>query len=315
MADKEQDMSVENVFITGMEKCGTTALSDWMVASGLAEDRVPGEKEPNLYANDEPHPARLRTPGLPLLDASVGYASNPAAVARMPEYDTRIVLCLRNQFERAWSSYKMKKLVSFDNEQANDYCLTYQSGDGTGRIIRDQAAWLEFVHKINKKYFPRRSHHFIERYGHEELEHIRTHDFAARIEYELAFYLSRRTLPLFSVIAASLYYFPVRNLLEKYQPSDVSVISVARLADAGDRRRFVEAVFEKDVDTPEVPFAFSSADIEIEEAKPDFNDKAFDLLRASFSYDLAQARALIAKTRFGDELLDNAALDRYLEAR
>ncbi len=181
--------------------------------------------------------------------------------------------------------------------------------------IRDQAAWVEFVHKINKKHFPRRSHHFIERYGQAELEHVRTHDFAVRIAYELAFYLSRRTLPLFSVIAASLYYYPVRNLLEKYQPADVSVISVARLADAGNRRRFVEAVFEKDVDTPAIPFAFSSAEIEIEEAKPDFDSRAFDLLRTSFSYDLAQARGLIATTRFGDELLDNAALDRHMEAR
>jgi hypothetical protein len=308
-------MSVENVFIAGMEKCGTTALSDWMVASGLAVDRVLGEKEPYLYANDAPHPVRLRTSDLPLLDSSVGYAADPGAVHRMPEYDTRIVLCLRNQFDRAWSAYKMKKLASIDNEQFDDYCRTYQSTVGTGRIIRNNAELLDFVHGINKKFYPRRSHHFIERYGNQELEHIRTHDFAARIEYELAFYLARRSFPLFSVIAASLYYFPLRNLLEKYQPEDVSVISVARLADAGDRRRFVAAVFDKDLDTPEVPFVFSSAEIDIDEPKPDFNDKAFDLLRNCFAYDLAQARALIARTRFGDQLLDNAALDRYLAAR
>jgi hypothetical protein len=308
-------MSVENVFIVGMQKCGTTALSEWMVANRLAEDRMPGEKEPHLYANDMPHPARLRTPGLPLLDASVGYAVTPAAIARMPEYDTRIVLCLRNQFDRAWSAYKMLKLVSIDNEQVNDYCLSYQSGAGTGRIIRDQAGWLEFVHGISKKYYPRRSHHFIERYGQHELEHIRTHDFAARIAYELGFYLSRRAFPLYSILAGSLYYFPLRTLLEKYQPADLSVISVAQLDDDAKRRRFVRAVFDKDIDTPAIPFAFSSANIEIEEAKPDFNDKAFDLLRTSFTYDLAHARELIARTPLGDTLLDNAALDRYLEAR
>jgi hypothetical protein len=307
-------MAVENVFIAGMEKCGTTALSEWMVACGLAEDRKPGEKEPFLYANDEPHPMQLRNTGLPLLDASAGYAQNPAAVRRMPEYDTRIVLCLRNQFERAWSSYKMWKLVSIDNEQANEYFLSYQSGIGTGRTSHDLAATLSFVLDVNKKHFPRRSHHFIERYGQQELEHIRTHDFASRIEYELGFYLSRRSFPLFSVLGASLYYFPLRNLLDKYQPSDVSVISVARLADSGNRRRFVQAVFEKDLETPEIAFVFSNADIEIDEPKPDFKDKAFDLLRASFRYDISQARELIARTRFGDELLDNAALDRHLEA-
>jgi hypothetical protein len=308
-------MAVGNIFIAGMEKCGTTALSEWMVTSGLAEDRVPGEKEPNLYANDYPHPARLRTSDLPLLDASVGYALIPAVVSRLPEHDTRLVLCLRNQFERAWSAYKMKKLFSVDSEQVRNYLQSFQSGVGTGRQTRDLEAALEFVHGTNKKYFPRRSHGFVEKYGNQELEHIRTHDFAARIAYELGFYLSRRTFPLFSVLSSSLFYYPLRNLMEKYQPSDVSVISVGLLADAGNRRRFVEGVFEKDIDTPEIPFMFSSADIEIGEAKPDFGDKAFDMLRACFSYDLAQARSLVANTRFGDSLLDNAALNRHLEPR
>lgn len=308
-------MAVKHVFIAGMEKCGTTALSEWMVTSGLAEDRVPGEKEPFLYANDDPHPVRLRTSDLPLLDASVGYAMNPAAISRMPEHDTRVVLCLRNQLERTWSAYKMKKLTSLNNEAFNDYCLSFQASADTGRRSLDSRAALEFVHGINKKHYPRRSHHFIEQYGKKELENIRAQDFTARIEYELGFYLSRRTFPLFSIIDCGLYYLPIRNLLEKYQPSDISVISVERLDDAQDRRRFVEAVFEKDVETPAVPRVFSSADIEIDEPKPDFSDKAFDMLRACFRYDLAQARGLIAKTRFGDGLLDNAALDRYLDAR
>lgn len=308
-------MTVKHVFITGMEKCGTTALSEWMVTSGLAEDRVPGEKEPFLYANDDPHPSWPRTSGLPQLDASAGYAANPAALSRMPECDTRLVLCLRNQFERAWSSYKMWKLVSLDNERANAYFLSFQSGEGTGRNPHDLKATLEFVHEVNKKHFPRRSHHFIERYGQRELEHIRSHGFAARIEYELAFYLARRSFPLFSIIAPSMYYFPVRNLLGKYQPSDIAVVSVACLDDARNRRRFVQAMFDKDLDTPAIPQVFSNAGIDIGEPRPDFNDKSFDLLRACFRYDLAQARELIAKTRFGDELLDNAALDRYLDVR
>ena len=40
----------------------------------------------------------------------------------------------------------------------------------------------------------------------------------------------------------------------------------------------------------------------------------FDTLRACLRYDLAQARGLIATTRLGDSLLDNAELDRYLAA-
>lgn len=308
-------MAINNVFITGMEKCGTTALSEWMVRSGLAEDAVPDRKEPFLYANDDPHPVRLRTSDLPLLDSSIGYASNPAAIRRMPEYDTRLVLCLRNQFERTWSAYKMKKLIYIDNDEVRNYWTPSCAGLEGRRSANAQADVVGIMHSTNMKHFPRRSHGFIEQYGNQELEHIRTHDFAARIEYELAFYLSRRSFPLFSILASSLFYFPIRNMLEKYLPSDISVISVDKLEDSALRRSFVQGVFDKDLDTPEIPFVFASADIGIDEAKPDFNDKAFDLLRACFSYDLAQARGLIAKTRFGDSLLDNESLDRYLVAR
>jgi hypothetical protein len=307
-------MVVSNIFIAGMEKCGTTALSEWMVTSGLAQDREP-EKEPYLFANNDPHPVRVHTSDLPLLDASVGYAGSPAAIARLPEYDTQIVICLRNQFERSWSSYKMKTLIGNTNQNIRDYWMSYQTAKDTGRTAKEAEARFGNVHRVNQKFYPRRSHGFIEQYGNKELEHLRSHDFASRIEYELSFYLSRRTFPLFSVIADSMFYFPLRSLLEKYLPTDVSVISVSSLDDAQARRRFVEGVFGKELDTPQIPFVFSSAEIEIGESKPDFSDKAFDMLRACFRYDLAQARGLIAKTRFGDELLNNAALDRYLDGR
>jgi hypothetical protein len=309
-------MLVENIFIAGMEKCGTTALSEWMVTSGLAEDRVPGIKEPYLYLNDAPHPPRVRTSDLPLLDASVGYAGSAAAIARMPEYNTHIVMCLRNQFERTWSSYKMKKLIVGEpTEETIRYRLSYQSNAETGRAPLVEEDLNKEKFSVTKKLFPRKNHHIVERYMRHEREHLRTHDFAARIEYELAFYFARRTLPFMSVLGASQYYMPMRNLLERYQPADVAVVTLERLADAANRRRFVKGVFGKDVETPEVPFVFSSAEVSFAEAKPDFNDKSFDLLRAFFRYDLSQARELIAKTRFGDSLLDNAALDRYLETR
>ena len=309
-------MAVRNIFIAGMEKCGTTALAEWMVTNGLAEDRVAGIKEPYLYANDMPHPPLRPGTGLPLLDASIGYAVDANVVRRLPEHDTRLVLCLRNQFERTWSSYKMKKLIANGGSQsAQDYFSSFHRAgvDGTTEANINMVA--QALHRIMKLYFPRRSHHIVERYVNQELEHVRTHDFAARIEYELAFYLSRRTLPFVSVLGSSFYYRPVRNLLEKYQPADISVISVERLADTQTRREFVAAVFERELDTSEVPFKFSSAKVDIAEPKPDFNDRSFDLLRAAFRYDLSQARELIATTRFGDSLLDNAELDRYLGAR
>jgi len=305
-------MAVSNVFIAGMEKCGTTALAEWMVNSGLAEDRVPGIKEPYLYANDAAHPLRTPGSGLPLLDASIGYAMDENSVRRLPEYDTRLVLCLRNQFERTWSSYKMKKLIAgADSQEVRDYFSSYQRL-GVVAATAERKPVFAALQRITR-FFPRRSHHFVERYVNQELEHVRTHDFAARIEYELAFYLSRRTLPFVSILAASFYYMPLRNLLGKYQPSDIAVLTVEQLADAQTRRRFVAGVFEQERDTPDVPFKFSSARVAFEESRPDFKDKSFDLLRACFRYDLAQARGLIATTRFGDSMLDNAALDRYLD--
>ena len=306
-------MTINNVFIAGVSKCGTTALSEWMVAQGLAEDRVPGEKEPYLYANDEPHAARSRTSSLPLLDASVGYAFDAAAVQRLPQYDTRIVLCLRNQFERMWSFYKMVKVECLGGDQARDYFLSYQSKDsGTGRVPRDATVFSDVVIDVYQKYFPRRSHLVIEGYVRKELEHIRTHTFMQRIEYELAFYLSRKRFPFCSIVSDSFYYTPLRTLLEKYLSADLAVVSVGRLDDAEARRRFVDAVFEKSIETPPVPVVFTSGEIAIDEPRPDFNAPSFDTLRACLHYDLVHARELIARTRFGDSLLDNAELDRYL---
>ncbi|WP_213876099.1 hypothetical protein [Pseudomonas sp. dw_358] len=92
----------------------------------------------------------------------------------------------------------------------------------------------------------------------------------------------------------------------------MAVISVTRLSDPASRKKFTEGVFERSLDTSDVPIRYSGAILDSDEPKPDFNDNAFDLLRSCFSYDLAQARTLIQKTRFGDTLLDNDDLNRYL---
>ncbi|MCD5992141.1 hypothetical protein KDX38_00755 [Pseudomonas sp. CDFA 602] len=121
-------MAVQNIFIAGFQKCGTTALADWMLTNGLVEDRVPNVKEPFLYANDDAHPVRIRTSDLPLLDASVGYAQDPGCVARLPEHDTHVVICVRNQFERLWSAYKMHKVLRSNTETAGDYLRATSPG-------------------------------------------------------------------------------------------------------------------------------------------------------------------------------------------
>ena len=133
-----------------------------------------------------------------------------------------------------------------------------------------------------------------------------------RIEYEISFFLSRHQFPFCSVLAHSFLYRTLRIYLEKYQPSDLSVVSVGKLDDAELRREFVEGVLARKLDTPAIPVVFSHQDVEFEEAKPDFNDKSFDFLRAFFRYDLAQARDLIEKTRFGSRMLDDAKLGAFI---
>lgn len=301
-------MPVNNIFIAGFEKCGTTALSDWMLVNGLVEDRVPGVKEPYLYANDQPHAMKTRTSSLPLLDASIGYADNPAAIQRLPEYGTRIVLCLRNPFERLWSSYRMKKVVGLEGLQVEEYFSQANAARSRQRGVMKPAEVVGFYQEACCKYFPRRSHHIVEHYVAQEIARLGTQSFLERVEYELGFYLSRRQFPFFSILVGCFFYFPLRALLEKFQPSDIAVVSVDKLKDTGLRQRFVEGVFERPVVTSEVRSLFSGEKIELDEAKPDFDHPSFDLLRSIFRYDLEQVRPLIDTTLFGDSLVDTQGL-------
>ncbi|CAG9274085.1 nucleotidyltransferase domain-containing protein [Paraburkholderia unamae] len=299
-------MAISNIFIAGMDKCGTTALSEWVVANDLAEDRVPGVKEPALYVSDEPHPGKFRLPeGRPLLDATVAYSKSAEYIGLLPEHDTRIVICWRNQLDRSWSLYKMLKVYERSGAELDSYFLSPLEKRGADEIKR--RTFFEIV----ERYFPRRLHGVFKGYVEKEMEHIRTHSFLERVEYEMGFYLSRQQWPFCSVLAGGFYYRPIRMLLEKYLPQDIAVISVNQLADPDRRRHFVREVFEQDVDTPDVPLSFSIENIELEEPKPDFRDRKFDTLRACFRYDLEQARELVKTTLFGDSLLDHAGLDRY----
>ena len=100
------------VFIVGMERSFTTSLAQWLVDAGLCDGFVEGIKEPALFSSD---PSRAlerweRERGRHdrwLLDASVAYVWSDAAldaIATLPDY--RVVVCLRDQFERMVSAYR-----------------------------------------------------------------------------------------------------------------------------------------------------------------------------------------------------------------
>lgn len=142
------------LFIAGMEKCGTTALASWLVAEGLAEYLVPGTKEPYIFARTDfaatsPGVGKM---GIWRLDASVGYALNPGAIARMPEHFTRIVLCFRNPWERTWSSYKMAKARATKNK------------DWENRLAQDSNKNDLSVEQILRIHYPDKLHNILKKY-------------------------------------------------------------------------------------------------------------------------------------------------------
>ena len=119
-----------NIFIAGMEKTGTTALADWITKNFYANFMVSGVKEPYTYADPYFNISKIETKNnLNLLDASVGYSQNNDALERLPKKNTQIIICLRNQFNRTWSSYKMQKIAISDNVNADVLLNRYFNSD------------------------------------------------------------------------------------------------------------------------------------------------------------------------------------------
>jgi hypothetical protein len=122
------------VFIVGFERCSTTSLAAYLTSGGFARNLVDGVKEPGVFSI-EPALAReifvQRTadaPGVWHLDASVDYVLNEAAIAAITRNveDYRIVVCMRNQFARTQSGYRMYRTVM--SAAPTDANLTSQTG-------------------------------------------------------------------------------------------------------------------------------------------------------------------------------------------
>lgn len=97
-----------NLFITGMEKSGTTSLADWLVSNQIARYLVPGIKEPYASAeNGTPPPP----PGEIALDASTGYALTPPAIEKMPEHGSKDLVSLGKLDDLALRKAFVEELV------------------------------------------------------------------------------------------------------------------------------------------------------------------------------------------------------------
>lgn len=308
-------MSTHFIFIVGMEKCGTTALANWLVHQQLAQYLVPGVKEPHLFSRPDSRPTLPASGELPWLDASTSYAHNPHAIAQLPAHHSKIVLCLRNPLQRAWSAYRMKKLLAQQGEGAAQLARDFYSitdpklaerMDAQSAYLQQKQAFLQF--------FPRKSAPFVAQYYDAEIARLRLGSFAERVQYEMAFHFSRGGYPFLPVLAMSFYYQALRQLLDKYLPEDIIVLSLHTLQDPAKRALFLQQLLGEHAATvPEIPLTFSTEHYDFDEAKPDFSAAEWQSLRQIFSYDLTQTAALLQAHHLDTSLLDWLELGQHLQ--
>jgi hypothetical protein len=303
-----------NIFIAGMEKCGTTALAHWMITNNLAKYLVPNVKEPYIYAHKDPNldGISLVSHELPLLDASVGYSLNPSAIQRLPKYDSKIIICLKNQFERTWSSYKMQKLIT-NNKYAS---LSINLGplgekDSLEYFKTDHA--LDTARKLYKYNFPRQSNSTIDKYFEFQVQNFNNQSFEERIQFEISFFLRRRQFPFLSILNASFYYFPLKNLMREFIEEDITLININRINKyESPRRNFVKRIFQINQETTDIAERFSLSNLSIDEDKPDFCDSKFDILRSYFQEDQVEFYNLISENKLYDEWVDRVELSNFI---
>lgn len=307
-------MTPEFIFIVGVPKAGTTALAGWLVRSGLAEYAVPGVKEPGTYLRTAscfvPHaPA---PPGdLPRLDATPGYFGNARVVGRLPEHACRIAVCLRNPLERAWSDYRMKKLLALQGDGAGQFVDRLHAA-AAGKPAPAREAWLEQRRQSVLQASPRTASRHVARHFDEESRRLLQQGFAERLEYELAFFTSRHAFPHHTVLRFSFYYQGLRQLLDRYQPEDVVVLTRHCLAGPASRLELARRVAGGAVAGEAPDRSFTLDDIALDEPEPDFARPAFDALRRLLAFDLAHSLELLESRGVDTGLVDRGELLRHL---
>lgn len=312
-------MKTHYIFLSGMAKCGTTALAGWLTGNGIAQYLVEDIKEPHGYLIPGTQPQLPAPAQLPWLDASSGYALSPYAISRMPEHGTRIVLCLRNPFERTWSSYRMNKINALQGSEALALSNSYLKTSGTttsrnGTPVRNITTSTPYHEEkdLQLRMFPRVSAGYVERHFDAEIDRLRQGDFAGRLDYEAAFLMTRRSFPFMSVLLASFYYAGIRAFLERYRPEDLILVSLEKLKEEANRAKFLSRLVGEAPETGDLKFVFSSRDLPFDEQKPDFNAPKLDSLRTALSYDLQQYSDLLAARGVATDLLDWDDLRRHL---
>ncbi len=113
-------MTARFVFIVGFERCMTTSLASYVRSIFGCDLLVRGVKEPWIFSSDPEEAVRLlrmraaSNPGTAMfLDASTSYLLSPASLRAIAAagVDYRMIVCMRNQFERAVSAFQYYRLL------------------------------------------------------------------------------------------------------------------------------------------------------------------------------------------------------------
>ena len=290
----------KHIFIVGLPKCGTTALAAWLVKERVAEYLIPGVKEPYLYARSDF--GRFAIPSgnegnLWRLDASVGYSSNPFAIRNMPEHFTKIVICVRNPWERLWSNYKMLKLLAMESREwrgigVNDF--PDAKGSKKNDIGRHQR--LMMGGKANRE--------MIDYYHELEKKRLLDGDFLSRLQHEMSYFCAKGNFPFFSVFGGSRYGLALRNIMDKYPAEDVMCISMPVLNNEKLRQRFLMEFLESDVIGGAIEHKLVGRGLSIGEEKPDFSKSEFDGIRQCLAYDIQDFERQIEKNGLSRDFMD-----------
>ncbi|WP_234084910.1 hypothetical protein [Azonexus sp. R2A61] len=302
-----------NLFIAGIEKCGTTSLANWLVSNGLAEYRVPGIKEPYSYAVGEVSANRGLTPPGVLLDASVGYSFNPKAIGHLPEHNTKVILCLRNHFDRCFSAYSFYQTIA-RRDGTSVALLKTTPTDFNEHGEGDPEQLFEILFQIYKLHYPAKSEGVLRRYFMEQAENISVQSFRERIDYETGFFLSRRSFPFFSILGSGFFAYPLRNLLNKFKASDVYLLTLDRLSTEDVRNEFVRDLLgtkDRGSNLPPLPSLNATTELAAHQTKPDFHSSDWDTLRDYFKRDLSDFRSIAQSAGVSLKYVSEEKLDRY----
>ncbi len=161
-------------------------------------------------------------------------------------------------------------------------------------------------------FYPRKSSTFVEKYFREEVDRLINSSFLERVNYEIEFFMSRREFPFLSVISDSFYYKPIKNLLQKYQPEDLAVLTLDKLQADENRKIFVNSFLNSKKSTSEVGKIFSLGDDATDKERPDFNSSDFSLLKSIFNYDLHEFLKISENTSLGHALINKDELNLHL---